>query len=297
MNKERALDDALREGEAPEDPEVASLTRAARDLERSLAVEVPPARRERAMFVQGIAARRHGLSPLRVLVPAVAAAAVLAFVGLLGSRSLPGDDLYAVRAALADLGIVSTPLEDADRRVAEAQDELGRAELLVDVAPGRALRVAVNALVDLGQAARVAERADSEARLDRIRELEKDALDLIEEASENRAAAASGGSSGPSESSGPSDNSGPGGGEGPDDNSGPGGGDDSSGPGGDDSSGPGGGDDHSGSGGGGDDSSGPGSAGDDSSGSGGGDDSSGSGGGGDDSSGSGSSGGSDRSED
>jgi uncharacterized membrane protein YgcG len=247
-------------------------------LEQSFRADPPHSARERALFVQAVAARRVSFSTMRFVAPAVAVAAAFVLVALVSTTTLPGDDLYGVRTALSRVGLVESALEEADGYMASAAQGVAEAEAATSPTPLRARRLAVAALGDLGSARHIATEAGAEDRLDAIADLEDRAVDVIEDVAKAEAGEDSGGD----------DNSGPGGGDsGGDDSSGPGGGDDSSGPGGgddpggEDSSGPGSGDsggDSSGPGGGGDsggDSSGPGGG--DSSGSGG--DSSGPGGG------------------
>ncbi|HEX2235911.1 MAG TPA: hypothetical protein VHK89_06515 [Actinomycetota bacterium] len=228
-------------------------------LERAFAADPPHSARERALFVEGVAARRSSHSPWRFAAPAVAVAAAFVLLGLVSTTTLPGDELYGVRTALSRVGLVESALDEADGHIASARRAVTAAEAAAETAPLRARRLAVAALTDLGSARAIATEAGAEERLERIEDLEDRAVDVVEDAAK---AEASG--SGGSNDAGVDDSSGPGGGDdsGGGDSSGPGSGgsdsgsDDSSGPGGGDSSGPGSGGSNSGSG---SDSSGPGS--------------------------------------
>jgi hypothetical protein len=278
------LDRALNTGERPTDPELASLYDSAAGLKDALPADAPGARMHKAMFVEGVGARRRRATPMRFLVPVLACMLLLAAgVTILGRNTEPGDDLYSIRGALQAVGLADTPAEEAETCLADANRYLNRASALVDSNPEEARRLTFAAIAELARARRLMGEDGSASAMSLIATLEDRAVNLLVQLESPPAAA-------PRDDSG-DDNSGPGSGD--DDSSGPGGGDDSgeddnSGPGGDDDSGDdrsgrdgGGDDDRSGSGGGGGDDS------DDNSGSGGDDDNDGSGGGGDDSSGSG----------
>ena len=299
--RERALDDALRSGETPSDPEVASLAGGADVVRRHLAVPAPDSIRERALFVHGIAARRPAFLPLRFVMPAaIVIGGILAVVGF-GRTALPGQTLYPVREALASVGLARTAEEDIDRRLTSARENLAEARSAGLGDPASAQVLVLAAIGDLERARTLTEelpRAERPALLVTIANLEERAVDMlvrIDEGPEAEDEDRGEDNSGPgSDNSGPGsddsdDNSGPGSDD-SDDNSGPGSddsgsgsddsGDDDSGSGSDDSDG----NDNSGSGS--DDSSGSGSGSDDDNSGSGGDDSG--SGGGDDDSGSGS---------
>jgi hypothetical protein len=236
--------------------------------------EVPSARRERAMFVEGAAQRSR--PRVRIAIPALATTALLVAAFFVGRATQPQDPLYSVFSAV---GLADTTLEEIDALIEDADSGLDRAELLAENNDVRAVGLASDALMDLGHAQALLDEvsstddSDHQKAIDRLRAR---AMSLILSATERED------SSGPGSGDDSDENSGPGSGDDSDDNSGPGSGDDSedsdnSGPGSggddsDDNSGPGSGDDSDDS-----DNSGPGSGGDDS------DDSSGSGSGGDDS--------------
>jgi hypothetical protein len=272
---EDALEEYLNERTVPDDPELAALARAADRLERSLNVEAPEAYRERALFIQGVAARRPGFPWARLMVPVMAASMLVAFVAI-SRDARPGDTLYGVRTALDNVGLAEDPedtaadlLRDAEAKVEEGEDRLDAQDFV-------GARAAADAAIRLADEAQdLLHDASGEPReegLSRVFDVKDDARDLYAEVREERrdlrqeeleaAAEQSGGDHGIGD-----DNSGPGSDDsGGDDNSGSGsddsGGDDNSGSGSDDS----GGDDNSGSGSddpGGDDSSGSGSGSDD----------------------------------
>ncbi|MDQ3986127.1 MAG: hypothetical protein M3280_06470 [Actinomycetota bacterium] len=285
---ERKLDRALGGGKDADDPRITSLLQQADEVQESLRRGPPSEPRERSLFIQALTRRRSRFAPLKALAPvAVVVAGLLAIAGF-GRTALPGDALYAVREALASVGLAKTPVEEADRRIDDAEETLEDAELIILRSPGEARSMTLDAIVDLGRAKRLLGDVNAdqrEALLARVEQAQERAVRLLVDVSEVLKARRGAASPTPAPSPSASqededdDNSGPGGDDGhDDDNSGPGSDDDDSGPGGDDDSGP-------GSDG---DSSGPGSDGDggDNSGPGGGGGGSGSGGG--DSSGSGS---------
>lgn len=247
--REKRLDRALNT-HGSDDPDMGDLRGVAERLERALAVETPPAERERALFVQGAAARRrkHGWGSL--LIPALAGTA-LVLIGFFARASLPGNPLYPVREALQTAGLARTPVDEAERKVDRAEELLSRARGAALSAPGAAERLALRTIGELEGARDLLPElsaTDRDRLAARITLIEERAVELVRAIPTPAAS--------PSPSPSPDDR---------DRNRGPGGDDDSSGPGGgdDDSRGPGsGGDDDSGSGSD-DDNSGPGSDADD----------------------------------
>jgi hypothetical protein len=235
------LDAALKGAGPPDDPELAALVDSAAHLERALHVDPPASGGARAVFVSAVGARHRRLTVGRVVVPALAAAAVVVVLGALGSGTLPGDALFPVRRALASAGIVESPLEEAERNIGDVERSLERADDLLDESPAEARRLATRAIVDLDTAHRIASEVGAAERLERIAELREEATELIAESVEE-AAESGAGNRGSGDARGDGSGPGPGDDSGSEaeDSSGPGGGDDS-GSGGDDSSGPGGG--------------------------------------------------------
>ncbi|MGH2734625.1 MAG: hypothetical protein ACRDKZ_03510, partial [Actinomycetota bacterium] len=249
-------------------------------------ISAPSARRDRALFVAGVAARKPKPIWQRALVPAMGVAIVFISLSVASLKAAPGQALWSVRNVLNSVGLAQ-PVEIVNKGIRAAEADVERAEdALDDDDLDQAQRFVDRALERVGEASIHLEDLSGEAREEAVEDIEdvredvsdtrediaKARLELFEERAEERA--------------GDDDSSGPGSGsdDDSDDSSGPGSDDDS-----DDSSGSGSGDSDS------DDSSGSGSGGsgsDDSSGSGSGgsgsDDSSGRGSGSDDSSGKGS---------
>jgi hypothetical protein len=228
----------------------------------------PAGRRDRAMFVAGVAVRRPPPIWRRALVPAAAMFVVLFALSIGSLEAAPGQTLYPLRNALSSVGLANQPVEVVDRVIRRAEASLERAEDLLDENQdfAGAEDMTRETLGHLGEARVLLKELSGEAREERaeaIADLNDDAYDLIEDIREERAEAAA---EALEESGGGDDNSGS---EDDDDSSGPGSGSDDSGSGssGSGSSGSGSGSDGSGS----DDSSGSGSGSGDSSGSGSGD--------------------------
>ena len=282
---EETLDEYLNDRTIPDDPELASLARAADRLERGLDVETPEAYRERALFIQGVAARKPGFPWARLMVPVMALSLFVMFVAI-GRDARPGDSLYGFRKALDTVGLAEDPGQSAAALLNEAEEELEigderidrgniagarasaekvlrlvqEANVLLEDASGERLEEGLERAQEYQDAARElneeieeeeVENDPSEQAEERIERREERREEFEEEREEAEEAA---------EEAAEGDNSGSG-----SDGSG---GDDNSGSGSDDS----GGDDSSGSGSGGDDSGGDDSGGGDSSGSGSGDD-------------------------
>lgn len=255
----RELDDAIAGAGDGDDAEINALTDTAHLLERTLDAESPYAARERAFFIEAVAARTRRRGFWATIGPVLAGAAVVGAFGFAARSALPGEQIYPLRKAIAAVGLAESSNEEITTRLERSRTAVNSAEELIGRAPERARELAIDAVVEL----RLIERLLSDVGIVR-RTTVQDELESLE----RRAAAVISASFSEEDSSGPS-------GDDADDSSGPGGDNDSSGPGGDDdSSGPGSGDDSSD-----DDNSGSGS-GTDNSGSG---DNSAPGGGGDDS--------------
>jgi hypothetical protein len=275
---ERDLDKVLSGAGKPDDEDETSIAQLAKEIEAAFAVETPPARRERSMFVHALSGRKASHMPsLRFAIPATALMLLLALTAYFGRSATGGDLLFPVRKAMAEAGLATDPQEEIERNIERAEDFIDQAQDAADLtqAEGFVFRASGR----LEQARVLADELGPDERsdvLEEIQDVSAEGAEVLAEIKEELLKE-SGGDEG----------------SGSDDSSGPGSGDDSSGSGSgsDDSSGSGSGsDDSSGSGSGGDDSSGSGSgSGSDSSGSGSGSgsDSSGKGSGSDDSSGSG----------
>lgn len=289
---EKNLDEALRSNAPPSDDRIAGLVHEAGRVRDELQRPTPRDRALRALFIEGVGARRRTLPALRFLAPAALVVASIVAIAGFGRSAAPGEVLYPVREALATMGLASTPESEVERRLEAAQDSLEDANRTLESSPAQARKLVLAAFGDLDRARTLAAELtddDRAAALVAIARLEERAFALVLRlergdrpgpADTDETDDREGPNRGPDDGDGDDeDNSGPGGDDdGGDDNSGPG---DDDGDGDDDNSGPGDGDDdNSGSGGGdGDDSdgdnSGPGGGDgdDDNSGPGGGDDS------------------------
>ena len=121
---EDVLEEYLDERTIPDDPELASLSRMADRLERGLNVDAPEANRERALFIQGVAARKPGFPWGRILVPLTAASMLVAFVAI-SREAGPGDALYGVRKAFSKVGLAPGTARDANQLLDEAEETIG----------------------------------------------------------------------------------------------------------------------------------------------------------------------------
>jgi hypothetical protein len=251
-----------------------------RELEQMFKeIPEPSARRDRALFVAGVAARKPKPIWQRALAPAMGVAIVFISLSVASLKAAPGQALWSVRQALNSINI-APPVEIVNKSIRAAEADVERAEEALDREDlDEADRLADRALVHVGATMTHLEALPGERREEAVEDIEdiredvrgiredivEDRLDLREERAE--------GDDGSGSGSDDSDSSGKG--SGSDDSSGSGsddsGSDDSSGSGSDDSGSGGSGSDDSGS----DDSSGSGSGGSGS------DDSSGEGSGGD----------------
>lgn len=145
---DRVLATSTRTGEA----EIDDLAATAADLARALAVPLPNHTRDRALFIEGAAAKSR--SPWASLaVPGLAVVVALAaFAVLMGRGALPGDSLYPVRKVLHSAGLASSPLPEAQRLVDEARLLVERAESAFERSSTETEGLAVAALMKLGAA-------------------------------------------------------------------------------------------------------------------------------------------------
>ncbi|MGH2729824.1 MAG: hypothetical protein ACRDJI_04365 [Actinomycetota bacterium] len=218
---ELGLDRALESESPATDPELADLVDIASRLRRSLAVQTPPsAARQRTLFASGAGAHRP--RPSRLLVPAVAAATLVAALGWLSRDALPGDTLYRVREVLQEVGLARSPLDEIDAHIRDARAALNAAEKTLDEDSEQAEKLGFAALGDLyeaeslldevsGAGDRESEISDLEARAARVIAIARGLLDD------------DGVTPGNERGDDGADHSGPGGGEGEGDDSGPGG--------------------------------------------------------------------------
>jgi hypothetical protein len=187
---EDTLDEYLNERTIPDDPELASLARMADRLEQGLSVGPPEARRERALFIQGVAARQRGFPWTRLMVPLTAASMLVAFIAI-SREAGPGDSLYGVRKALSRVGVAENPSRSARTLLDEAEANVVEAETLEEAANYAAAEVALtDALVRLNEAEELLEDGTgelAEEQQERLADLWEDVRDTQEEIFEARA--------------------------------------------------------------------------------------------------------------
>jgi hypothetical protein len=177
----------------------------------------PADRRDRAMFVAGVAARRPQPIWRRALVPATAMFLVLFALSIGSLEAAPGQTLYPLRNALSSVGLAEQPVEVVDRVIRRAEVSLEQAEELLDEnqdfagAEGMTRRT-LNHLAEARALLDELNGEPREERADAISDLDDDAFDLLEDIEEERSDAAA---EAREESGG--DNSGSGSGSGSDD--------------------------------------------------------------------------------
>ncbi|HEX2051816.1 MAG TPA: hypothetical protein VHJ34_14455 [Actinomycetota bacterium] len=180
---ERDLDVALTSERPPADPDVAEMVDVARRLGDELAVDAPGARRERAMFVQGVAGRRRRRPPLVAIALRTAAAGVLLIaVAWVAQNAAPGQRLYPVKEALRTIGLAPSVSADFEDRVRAAGTLLEDAAAQLPFAPQRAERLSLDALGELARAQDLLdeERGPMRAQWEtRIEQLERRAVTLL----------------------------------------------------------------------------------------------------------------------
>lgn len=151
---EKALDQALRD-ERKVTADVVPLVEAARDLEERLDTEAPASARERAIFIEGVAARGHRRRP-RLLAPVLAGTALVFLLGFAAGAALPGDAIYPVRKVMASVGLVASPAEEMRSLLRGATTRITDAEALQSRSPSRARTQAFAAIGMLEDAAQLA---------------------------------------------------------------------------------------------------------------------------------------------
>jgi hypothetical protein len=181
---EDVLQEHLDERTFPDDPELASLARIADRLERGLDADAPEAYRERALFIQGVAARKPGFPWARLMVPAMAISMLVAFVAI-SRDARPGEALYGVRKALDKVGLAENPARTAGGVLNEASEKVIDAEVALDDERfSRARDIAKQALIDLDEAWILLQDGSGEfleTQTERYEDLLEDANDVLEE--------------------------------------------------------------------------------------------------------------------
>lgn len=155
----------------------------------------PDGRRDRAMFLAGVATRRPPPLWHRALIPATAIFVVLFALSIGSLKASPGQTLYPLRNALSSVGIAQEPVEVVDRIIRRAEVDLERAEELLDENEdfARAEALTEQTLAHLGEASALLSELSGEAREERageIEDLNDDAFDLRDDIREERADAA-----------------------------------------------------------------------------------------------------------
>jgi hypothetical protein len=219
-NPETDLDRALTTSSRTGDPEVDDLATTAGIVAQALAVPTPRSAQDRALFIEAVAARKRSLLS-RVAAPSIAIAATFVVLAVLGRAAVPGEALYPVNQVLRTAGLAGDPVVGIERDLQDARLLVGRARSAIATSTAGAERLAVSALMELGQARdhlralEPGDRALYEAQIETLTDRALSVIRLsVEEADRD-------------------DNSGPGSGEDDSDNSGPG--SDNSGSGSDDS--------------------------------------------------------------
>jgi hypothetical protein len=150
-NREKELEQALAGFERTGDTEIDSLVDSADGLARHFAAPTPAHPRARALFIEAVAARKRSFMS-SLAVPAMAAAALLVFIAVMGRSALPGESLYPVRNVLRSAGLATAPTSELQKELDEAEFYLARAEAAFDRGSDDAERFAVAALKSLGRA-------------------------------------------------------------------------------------------------------------------------------------------------
>jgi hypothetical protein len=205
--RERELERALTKFDRTGDEELDALVDTAEDLTNRFAAQTPGRPEARAMFIEGVGARKRSIMSSLAL-PGLAVVILLLALAVFGRSALPGESLYPVRNVLRSAGLAEAPDEDIKREIDDAVLSIGRARVASERDLPLAERLAVAALMSLGRAEGYLDEvgaADRALYEDRIDSLRLRAIALIRATLDE------------------------------DDNSGPGSGDDNSGPGSDDS--------------------------------------------------------------
>lgn len=150
-NREKELEKALAGSDRSGDPEIDSLVDSADDIARHFAVPTPDHPRARALFIEGVGARKRSVMS-SLLVPAMAAAALLVFIAVMGRSALPGESLYPVRNVLRSAGLATAPTNELQQQLEEAELLVNRAQTAWERGSDDYERLAATALMTLGRA-------------------------------------------------------------------------------------------------------------------------------------------------
>lgn len=258
-NPETDLDRALVTSSRTGDPEIDDLATTAGIVAQALAVPAPRQAQDRALFIEAVASRKRSLVS-RVAAPAIAITATFVVLAVLGRGAVPGEALYPVNQVLRTAGLAGDPVVGIERDLNDARLLIQRARNALDDSSAGAERLAVSALMELGQARdhlralEPRDRALYEAEIEALTDKALNVIHLSAQETDDDRDDSSGPGSGDdadddSDNSGPgSENSGSGSDDPDDDSDSSGSGSDSSGSGSDDSDNSGSGSDSSGSG-------------------------------------------------
>ncbi|MEA2451338.1 MAG: hypothetical protein QOG04_48 [Actinomycetota bacterium] len=150
-NREKELERALAGFEQTGDEELDSLVDTADQLTRRLAVGTPAHPQGRALFIEGVAARKRSFMS-SLVAPAMAATALLMVIAVIGRSALPGESLYPVRKVLGSAGLATASSDDMKDQLQDAELLVNRAQAAFDRGSDDSERFAVAALMSLGRA-------------------------------------------------------------------------------------------------------------------------------------------------
>lgn len=156
MSAEYRLDQALSSGERIDESELSGLLDVRERLRQSFSAESGGGRRERVMFLGGVAARRRDVSPVGRLAWVAAVLVLLFTMNIMGRTALPGQALYPVRQVLHSVGLAASLTEVADEGilaarglVASGEKSLGKGRANAALTESRAAIVILGNVRDL----------------------------------------------------------------------------------------------------------------------------------------------------
>jgi hypothetical protein len=172
--REKELSRALDGFEKTGDLELDSMIDAADDLAEKLAASTPANPVGRAMFIEGVAARKRSFMS-SLVAPGMAVVALLIVIALFGRSALPGESLYPVRNVLRSAGLASAPTGELQSELDDARLFLTRARSAYERDEDEGERLVIAALMSLGRAegylddVGTADRVTFESRIDSLR--------------------------------------------------------------------------------------------------------------------------------
>ena len=162
--REKELERALAGFERTGDEEVDALVDTADDLMTRFATPTPSRPEGRAMFIEGVGARRRSIAS-SLVVPGLAVIILLLSVAIMGRSALPGESLYPVRNVLRSAGLAEAHDADIRRELDDAALLVSRARAALEESPATARRLAVSALMSLGRAEGYLDHVGSDDRV------------------------------------------------------------------------------------------------------------------------------------